>query len=274
MEGIDPYKVLHLNKKFTLEELKSSYKREVLRHHPDKSMRIDTTPQFQILTACYKMLLNEHNQRTGLREFHELKAGYEKEKQTHRPQNSTPIPAGKFNAARFNEDFEKHKFKDSVVEDGYNDWIKSTVRGETVIKPKVDPHAMTRYREPLPFSTGGAAYYPLGQNKLDDYSGENIHAKDLHFMDFKLAHSTERIIDPDKVKRRKEFRNVQELEAYREAQTRRPVTEADIARQKRHEIAKQRKEEERMARLNEYNRLIDEFHSKTQHLLLAGQGRT
>ena len=266
MEDINPYKILKLSKDFTLDELKSNYKREVLKHHPDKSKSIATTPQFQILTACYKMLLAVHQQRASRKEFQELKQSY---------QNDEPVrmaaPTGRFNLSRFNEDFEKYKFKDKLADDGYEEWIKSTVKGDTVIKPKVDIHAVQKYREPLPFQTGGGAYYPLGQEKLADYSGENIRNKDLQYMDFKLAHSTERIIDPSVVKQRKDFRSVEELEAYRAAQLDRPQSAKDIARQKKQEILQQRKEEERLERLRQYNALAEEFHRKTFGLLTAGQ---
>ena len=266
MEGLNPYEILKLPKNFTLDQLKTQYKREVLRHHPDKSKNIATTPQFQILTACYKMLLNEHKQRINVREFHELKEAYRHEEPVR-----MAAPTGKFNATRFNEDFEKHHFRDKVVEDGYEQWMKSTVQGDTVIKPKVDTHAIARYKEPLPFQTGGSAYYPLGQSKIDDYSGENMRNKDLHYMDFKLAHSTERIIDPSVVKQRREFRNIQELEAYRAAQTSRPLTEKDIARQKRQELLQQKKEQEHQEKLRRYNALAEEFYQKTYGLLTAGQ---
>jgi DnaJ-class molecular chaperone len=52
----DIYKILHINKKSTIHEIRKSYKKLILKYHPDKNIGKDTSEQFIRIQNAYKLL--------------------------------------------------------------------------------------------------------------------------------------------------------------------------------------------------------------------------
>jgi hypothetical protein len=74
----DPYTLLCLPRDFTLQQLKTNYKRLALQLHPDKNL---VSPEhavevFKILTDSYRKLHEDYLRRTNDLQFHELKAAF------------------------------------------------------------------------------------------------------------------------------------------------------------------------------------------------------
>jgi curved DNA-binding protein CbpA len=202
--------LFELSNNYTMAELKASYKKLIIKYHPDKTQRIADTPMFQMLTECYKTLVNDLQVRTSDKQFGELKKEFEfkKEKEVKAPKKTSQQASG-FNPKVFNEMFEQHKLPDAR-ETGYGDWIDNPKSYEEKSK-----HAVTIYREPKPFLSNAddMACYEFGVSKIKDHSAENNGS--LQFSDYRLAHTTDKIIDFDKVKPRKVYKNVSDLEADR-----------------------------------------------------------
>lgn len=231
---MDPYQILGLSKKFTLQELKDKYKTIAIKVHPDKG---GTEELFLLVTKCYKQLLEEYNRRASQKEFHELKADFKKASSSS---SKRPTPAsgssqnnGRFDLDKFNRVFSENKLKDAY-DDGYKDWMTNEEAGD-IPKPKgkftldgfnrrfeksqvVDKNNkyIIRYQEPEPMmASKKIGFTELGQEQVGDFSGDNTTRKNLNYMDYKVAHTTSKIVDPALTKTIKTYKNVEELERHR-----------------------------------------------------------
>lgn len=225
MQGvIDPYKILEVQKNFTLDELKHQYKRIAVRVHPDKG---GSEYMFNLVTECFKKLMREYKSRTSDKQFFELKNTFDRTK--HSPISSSDLKnTNNFNVKKFNILFEQNKIKD-IHDNGYDDWYKQDIptsqaipefRGTTkeAFNKHFDRHVainktkeLTKYNEPEAMWYSKIPCTELGTIIIDDYSGDNTTLKKLNYSDLKIAHSTSRIIDPSSVNR-KEYQNVDELQ--------------------------------------------------------------
>lgn len=257
---MDPYKVLGINpKELTSEILKSKYKKLVLTYHPDVG---GSTKVFKIITFCYKYLLEELKTREESKEHNELKS-LAKQMPDIASAKSVVLPDAKdFNLAKFNKAFENYKFRDNYVEDGYDDWIK---------QDKIeDKGAIINYKEPEPLFMGTkniGNVYEFGKSKVDDYSGDNISNRSLNFMDLKVAYTTSKIVDENKVTKRPEFKDMNAIKAHR-ANISYTMSPEDL--QKHHEALEdaKKKEEERIANMRKQDSKIDTFFRKTNQVML------
>ncbi|AGF85458.1 hypothetical protein QJ854_gp324 [Moumouvirus goulette] len=57
------YKILGLNKNASKKEIKNSYKKLVLKYHPDKNKNIDTSNIFQKIIEAYEVLSDENKRK-------------------------------------------------------------------------------------------------------------------------------------------------------------------------------------------------------------------
>lgn len=255
---------------FSLDQLKGAYKRLVLKYHPDKTKCISDTPMFQMLTSCYKTLSEDLNTRLSQREFNELKASFRAQptqptqpaashspkQQTSQKQPQTPTRAPsqnkRFDTKVFNKLFDDNKMKDPAgYDDGYGDWINNPKSFNERSK-----HSVVVYKEPQAFmsSADDLGFYEFGINKVKDHTAQN-----LQYMDYRLAHTTDKIIDTSKVKPRKEYRNIEELEVDR-ANVSHTMTEAELHEYAKRQKSKELKELERQNRQKLYDSLtMDHF---------------
>ena len=228
---IDPYKVLNIQKDFTLEQLKEAFKTMALKVHPDKG---GSEYLFKLVTVCYKALVKEYNARISDRQFNELKSEHNRYTANEPKARSVDNSSRSFNLDKFNRIFDENKIE-SVTDTGYGDFLKSTPaidEPKRVIKKftadsfnsEFERHNksyeqnkhLVKYREPEPLmASKKIAFTEIGNDSIDDYSGNNITKKNLNYMDLKIAHTTSRIVDPRTVAQRKEYRTVDDYEADR-----------------------------------------------------------
>ncbi len=279
---MDPYKVLELPKNFTIEQLRSNYKRIAVQVHPDKG---GSDYLFKAVTMCYQKLKKEYELRKADAPFYELreKAG------EHKSRGAAPPPrlqkGEKFNADRFNRMFEEHKITDDEPSaEGYASWMsKSDPRREDLdVKNSLgkfsldkfnrafestpvskDSRVLARYRDPLPAQQVVAA--ELGVNKIDDFSGQDSNGK-LVFTDYKVAHTTTRLVDPGSVRARKEFRSVEDLQASRE-KVRYTMSEKERALYEKTRERDAERERARLHALQQRDEFIERQYQKLTQLL-------
>lgn len=210
--NIIPREVLDLPANFTLETLKKQFKKKVMLTHPDmKSSQIASTEKFQILSTCYKILLNELKMKENEKTFDILKN--ESQNYCNNANNFVNInmTPDKFNTNKFNKIFEKSKIKDPY-EEGYDDWIQDR-SNSTSINNKI-----IKYDEPVGHVSSTLDSYLLGVNKINDFSANNMSDKDLNFMDYKLAYTTptiEQELEKANINIRSDFRSIDHLKESR-----------------------------------------------------------
>ena len=255
-KNLDPYKVLRLRNKFSLDELKTNYKILAKYLHPDKGGDVK---MFQTLTYCFKKCYNDYEIRKNDRQYHELKQSsqnYMKQQESDQMKNKYINPKNSnqnfnkhqnfnknddnnnFKSEQFNEIFDKYKLSDET-DNGYGDWMEKSDRrkdGETIdIKKTIrdysvdrfnshfdknvtaPSHELVEYKEPEPLELAqNIKFSELGENK-GDFSNDNMN-NNLHFTDYKKAHSTSKLVDTRYVKKRKDYKSINDIESARTSQ--------------------------------------------------------
>lgn len=286
-----PYRLFEIQKHFTLPELKAQYKKMVLRYHPDKSAhQVQTTQEFKILTACYKYLLDLYakkqqassQSRAQLAEsssyssynpaqFEAFKQQYlkQQEKEFGQDMGQGSKSGPKFNLKRFNEAFDKHKFADPISSKGYDDFINddSTLSAEKKAQygNALDEIIETIGPEPIDGVDLSDCYELGGNYKNLGRTNPHLPSK-LHFMDYKLAHTTAKIVDENKVMPRAEYKTLDEIKAERS----RPLiaNPQEQMRLRLEEEQTKQREAERLMRLQHHEKGLQEYHERMKRLLL------
>lgn len=303
---IDPLKILNLPKHYTAEMLRDNYKKLALKAHPDKG---GSEYLFKLLTECYKYLANELKKRQSDKQFHELKQDFLKELNKHpsktKHNNDNSKTAGepnqnsiqqmfykgsRFDREKFNKFFTDNKLNDDREEQGYQEWMsKNDVKeapkyngsfNTNGFNQHFNQHAQAqsnhrqiiKYQEPEPLVTSKKlGFTELGQEKIDDYSGENKSIKNLNYMDYRVAHTTSRIVDPA-LKPREDFKNIQELETTR-ANISFQMSEEEYAIYMKKKRLQEKEEEKRKLIQDAYDQRIQQHYMKINGLLTMSNHR-
>lgn len=306
-QTVDPYAMLQLSKQFTLEQLKANYKRLALQLHPDKN-NPTTTVMFQILTNCYKTLLKEWKLKQTEKPHHDLRDGsrtFLQEQQqrpmmrtdfmedasgsgshshskspfpSQSPSQSQPKPQSRampnvsgnnFDVGKFNRVFEGNRVQDAYQE-GYEAWLRQQEEDAAAAARNKNTHIIA-YKTPqaLPAAKNSLSYYELGIERVTNHSADNLTQKQIQYMDLVAAHTTDRLIDPDHVKQRREYRTIQELENDR-ANASFQMTEKEARSLKRSQIKEEKEEQARMQRLSAYDRVTQDVYERAHKMMLGG----
>jgi len=273
-----PYRLLELNKIFTLDQLKSQYKKMVLRYHPDKNMGdVSKTEEFRIITGCYKYLLQVYKQIhcedkyvNNLDKINFFKAQQEYERQNPLV-NQHPIDSNKiremnqnFDVKRFNQVYDENKYNDPLQSAGYSDYELDTYLKELSLKGDVIESSVPQPLDGVDL----ADCYELG-GKHQNLGRTKAVNKGLDFMDYKMAH-TAQILDENKISQmslgKKQYKTLEELKAERSA----PIQFSlqDKKRMEQQIQEEKQKELERVHLMNKQKKDIEEYYKRTQSLLL------
>lgn len=281
---VDPYHILGISKKFTLEELRDKYKALAVKVHPDKG---GTQELFLLVTKCYKALLKEYEKRKSQKEYHELKTEFNKNMQKHTPTASSSMSGQKFDIDKFNKVFSENKL-DNPYDKGYGNWMSDAPPPDEVqVKKKnIDNDKFNalfekstrldknnkyiiKYTEPEPMiASKKIGFTELGADHIEDFSGENTTNKNLNYMDYKVAHTTSKIVDPKLLKEVKSYRNMEELERHRS--TLKYDMEEDIAEVvAARERAERHKEQQRRQAQQKHDDMISSHYERVNKLFLG-----
>lgn len=290
--SLDPYKLLELPKNFTLEQLRGNYKRLALRFHPDKA-NVQTDYLFKMITLAYKTILKDYQAREADKQHMDLRNDSrriletQQTRQTVMPEFS--VGSGQnFDTKKFNKIFEQHRM-DEVYDDGYGSWMKKSDnkhREDINIKNNLGKYNSTRfneafdqqpvarankqvqvYREPEAIlSNKKMAFAELGVSKIDDFSGDNLTNKHLQYTDYKVAHTTTRLVDP-KMKARDDFRNVEDLK-YHRARVSHIMSDEDAREYARRKAKEEQQERIRQQYQQTYDHMATKHYEKLNKILL------
>jgi len=295
---VDPYKLFGLTKNFEMDELKQKFKQLALVSHPDRG---GSEELFLLVTKCFKTLMKEYNRRVADAQHHELKKAFEAsiEKsnfgQSRNTATGNVVNKDGFNLDRFNSIFEQNRIN-NTTDEGYSGWMTQNALGDIDEKPKKpipkdkfnvdtfnsrfeqvaanktaqDNKFVVKYKEPEPLVMAKKIQFTeLGVDKIDDFSGDNTTKRNLNFMDYKVAHTTSRIVDPRTVQRR-DYKNIGEVEFERDNLSYVPTSE-DIQyweeKKRKEEMAEQR----RLQIQAKQDQLYESHYEKLKRLMIQGR---
>lgn len=295
MEQFDPLAILDLPANYNIDMLRNAYKQVALKAHPDKG---GSEYLFKVVTQCYRYLLADLKKREADKQFHELKKEFLKEtQQQHRHKQSHKSPpspqsaqtvfynGSRFDPDKFNKFFTDNRFIDEVHEQGYKEWMeKHEIKETPKYKGSYNAHGfneqfekntqvsvnnkhLIKYKEPEPLvASKRLGFTELGQDSIDDFSGENKSLKNLNYMDYRLAHTTSRMVDPATVSERQRFQNIQELERTRE-NVRYQMNESELREYDKKLRIQKKLDEQRQNTLRSYDERLANHYSKVNSLL-------
>ncbi len=293
IDSINPYEVLNVSKKFTWNELKEAYRKLAINTHPDKQG--GNKELFNIITICFKKLGDE------LKKREEDKLHFDLKKQSkdyfHKITNDiSPHPSevlasnDKFTNERFNKNFEKCKIYDEENEFGYGSKMEESTKKREDInieklikKNKIDNESfnelfnknvpvnkqLIKYQIPEPLILARSLQFTeLGGKRPDDYSSSIEKNNSLAYTDYMRAHDGTRLVDPQLMRNTKEFKSVDEYEAYREKKAKRTLSAKELKNEELKAIKERQDEEDRLERLKKYDKNIEKSYEKASQLFL------
>jgi curved DNA-binding protein CbpA len=284
LNSYTPYEILGVTEYSTIEEIKASYKKKVLKYHPDRGGDPDV---FGIIEKSYKQLTNQKKEST----YYEDKIKQDVRKveyddNINKGMQNKHIDKDNFNLNKFNDIFSSNKIED-VNEDGYGHMMSnddSNIERDKTQQPRSafslnsfndefsnnkqqnQASEIIEYKEPEALMSNNLGYSDLGGDKLGDYS--NSANASMQYTDYKKAHVTDNtLIDPSKVKY-KEFKNVNDLKMAR-SRVRHTMTPEETRQQEMKQISEKRHEQLRQTRLKDYDYKVETQFNKINHNMLG-----
>lgn len=233
------YRLLGLDmekaREITLEDIRNAYKRRAILVHPDKPNGSQLA--FNLMYDAYKSVVALHtlivDEPMEPHQAEELVKDKKIPEEDPNPRKtidtSTCYRGGRFDPALFNENFRRGE---TPYDKGYNSFLaplpmsSRNHRPDTIAplaeRPSDMPSSMhlIKYTEPLAMNGFGCGdLSTMNDNeKISDFSGENLSAKRLQFTDVQLAHTTQKIAEESYADERLNFDNLDALTAYRNTQ--------------------------------------------------------
>lgn len=288
LDGLDPYEVLGVQKKFTWDELKDSYRLRAMQVHPDKG---GNEALFNLVTQCFKELAQEYKMKMDAKSHQELKQGYDQYVAQQRPLDTRESKSSRDDGdfqKRFNRLFEENRLKDDDGDVGYGHMMaeSSATREEIAVPRTMQKFTNDKfndafnknvpasknvvvYKEPEPMQLAKSIQYTELGGKTDDYSSgvERGEKRGIQYTDYMKAHTTSRLINPAEIKERKAYKNVEDYEMARSDALKRAATEEEIQWMKERAELEEKREYDRLQRLKIRDHEIGKHFERVNGLL-------
>jgi hypothetical protein len=228
------------------------------------------------------------------KEFNELKIDFQtfsndQERKTNTPDKTDDLKTSNKSSFHdhFNNVFETNKTK-TAYDDGYAHemLVSNAIREDINIDKTVNKftadsfnkafaksnsenvHHLIKREVPKPHMVGKQLQFTeLGVDNVGDFSGENTSKRDLHYTDYKIAHSTTKLIDPKLVKNRKTFKNVKDIEQHRSTIS--DYTEEELKAYEQYKHKELLKETSRHKKQQEMDQSLNTHFEKVNQLMMT-----
>jgi curved DNA-binding protein CbpA len=286
MSSVNPYEVLGVAKNHTWEELVNAYRRLAKLVHPDKG---GSEMLFNTVTECFKLLAHEFKRKEAEKPHHVLKQEFMQREERGNGSSVPPLARDGNFTDKFNQLFEENKIEDEDNKIGYGHLMAASSKTREDIEiPKVMSGKFSEkkfneafeksaplskevvvYKEPEPLVlTKKLQFTELG-GTTDDFSTDTSKKANLQYTDYMKAHTTTRLVDPRAVQKRKEYRSIEDFEADRAKKTQAALTPEEMRRQKEVEEAEKKREEERLMRVQQRDRIASEHYERVNQLFIG-----
>ena len=260
-------KLFELDKNYDENTLKKGYLKLALKHHPDKG---GDAENFRKITQAYQFLLKKLGEKDSRKSHNDLKTENEEFMRNQMSDNRQNVNlSDKFDSNVFNKIYEENR-QESNFDTGYGKWIEENqVTSDKIERGNVSKSNfhqkfqeqkkkqmngdIVRYEEPqvsISFR-GKDSLVTLGDGKVDDFSGES--SSGLQYRDYRDAFSNSHLIDVSSVDISHRSKTI------RQANTERKhisyeMSQEDLEKQKKIQIMEEKREEERIKRLQQYDK--------------------
>lgn len=303
----NPYAFLKVDQNVTRDELKRAYKKMAVKHHPDRggsSKKFELITKAYVfidkqLKEIERGSADHFQMKRGAETAmgsNDLSGGYTGGHVSE--QEKVYIDKRNFNVKKFNQVFDKHRIATSN-DRGYGDMMTGGERednipmlegsrselftdefnlklfnkmfsdkhqDETVDRGVDNRGRVVVYKEPEALVSGNLNFTELGHEDVDDFTGES--GRGLQYTDYMQAHVKQaRLINPEKVKGRKSYKNINELKMARSkiSHDLSPEQQALIERQK---AIDEQFEIERQRKLAEKDRIYQQHYDHMNQLFI------
>ena len=270
---LNAYKMLGATPQNGLEEIKAKFKGLALKYHPDKGGDENV---FNSITESFKLVFRHKKAAETDRQHQDLKTrsqDYIQSSSTASDSNgrggeskgrSAPLFAKNdthFNT-KFNKFFDENRTVDDNAERGYEKFINAPD-----VKTSTNHYKIKKYEEPAPsVLCKSLGFQELGK-KVNDFSGKNDSMHRLQYMDYMYAHTTDKIIDPNLVVERQEFKSLDDIRSNRESQNF-ALTDRDKMLYERQQNRDNRREHKRVTNLQKYDHYLSEHQKRMNQLTI------
>lgn len=288
LSQLSPYDVLGVAPNFTWDDLVKAYRKTALAVHPDKG---GSEALFNLATTAFKTLAKEYKRRQVEKPHDVLKQEYQ-DFEDSKPATAKPdIQASENFPDKFNTFFQENKLADEDNDDdrGYEHMMDKSSKDrpdivvprimkkfneekfnktfEKVVKP--DSKDVIVYKEPEPLVLAKKLNFTELGGKTAEFSTDPTKRNVLHYTDYQKAHTTQRLVDPRSVSKRKEYKTVTDYEADRNATTDKKLDEKEILYEKKKKAYAESQEEARIGRLKERDEKASKHYEKVSQLMLG-----
>jgi curved DNA-binding protein CbpA len=250
LSEIEASKLLGLSINCNMDQLKTQFKKLAKKYHPDKG---GDEYLFNVLSDAYRIMHKRIKRNIEERDFIQLKQDA-KENIVFSRDNQVVADEGFIK--KFNKLFDENRLEDPVMDRGYDEFMKMD---EIEVKSNSQ---ISKFRLPAPQSSSKSLNFTeLGKCKEDDFSGKNDSSARLHYMDYREAHMTSKLVNTNEIKKRDTYKNLNDIEKKRKSQNFKVTPEEEYYYKKLDEIEKK----EEQSRLDNLKRLdtLYEKHSET-----------
>ena len=277
---IDPYKLYgyEKNQKIDINDLKEKYKKYALQTHPDKNNGDATN--FNIINEAFKQLYEDYKLKINDKQFNELKNNSRSYIETQCKTNyqNTKFDKRNFNVQNFNKIYNDHRIS-NVNDDGYGDWASDNkfdsediVRDSSLTKGNFNnmfeqnvkvSDEVVQYRDPKElFMNSENNCEELGVDKVDNYTGKS---KSINYTDYKEAHTTSRLIDPNV--KYNSYNSINEIKAARS--NIKDLTAEEIMEIELEKTRKEEYEQKRLQNISKHDGAHFENYNKIHNIMLS-----
>ncbi len=276
-------------------EIKKAYRNLALKYHPDKG---GSEEIFKILTKAYLYLLKKTNGDTYVeKSFMDLKGNFEREHPSSAASHhqAPRTSSDDFNVKNFNKIFEDNRLENEDFDYGYGDWKTENTSEEPqkifnekftadvfnsvfneLKKKNSTAQDVIVYEDPKPLTVSNRfGYSEVDYKRSDDYSKEydiqdGSSRQGIYYMDYKRAYTETTLINPEAVRSKEQFKNIEDAKHAREKQdfTMTDEERAYFADKKRRE---DEQEEQRLSRLRGRDNQLEQHSNAVNRLLMTNQ---
>ena len=283
----DSYKIFTLNKNFTWDELKKSYKKLAIKSHPDKG---GDKIIFDYITKKFYDLANEYELRTSNKNYNELKNDYSDYIQKKNNYQNNKFDDNLSVSERINKHFSETKVYDEDADYGYGDTMVQSTKNredfkfdnifdnkkftnksfnEVFDKNVTISKEIVKYDEPKPMVLAkNLNFSEIGGGKNDDYSSSIEKTNNLAYTDYMKAHSTNRLVGASELNNFKSFKNTQEYQKYSDKKIKKKYNNKELNLIEKKNEQNEQCENDRLERIKKENLNIFNAYNKANSIFL------